>query len=276
MHIHKNIVVDWNNQYINQPSSIMKTHLRKVFLLLAVAISGCNGDDSPTSSFLNCRLSSIEYTGPYSNTDTYTYDADGKKIKLTMTETGNPDNFYSEEYEYKGEKLIKIFNDNGTKDLVYKSDKISKVIDKDQFGDLNYTDYYEWAGHILTVTTKDPSSVVSSTATYTFDGDDITREVYSYYSSGVITFKRELDYSDFDEAYNPEYIMYYPFPASLHNYNHIDVADTDFSGITPVSSGFTWEYEVTVNGSNAVSYRVRTRSDNGEELIRTYTYENCE
>lgn len=252
----------------------MKKVLTRNLLLLTLAIAGCGKDEVPFN-FLSCQLTTVEYSGSMINIETYTYDDAGNMILLEITETGSSAVFYSEAYEYSGAKLIKITSNNWTRQVEYESGKVSKVIEKDLGGNLISTTLYEWSNKVLTVITKDASSVDLYSTEYTFNGKDVIHEVYTDYYGGEISFTRELDYSEFDGAYNPEYIQEYPFPASLHNYNHINVTDTDYSGVTPVVNNFTYDYQVTINASNAVMYRKRTRSDNAELLERTYTYAKC-
>jgi hypothetical protein len=148
------------------------------------------------------------------------------------------------------------------------------VIVKNPDGTIAFTESYEWTGKMLTITRRDLTSEILSGSTYEFSGKNISKETHIEFNGTVVTFKQEVIYAEFDSSYNPDYIVEYPFPASLNNYNKATVSNTDYSTGSPNSNTFTFDYMVNINNSQAVVSRERVRDD-GQILLRTYAYENC-
>lgn len=261
----------------------MKKLLGNIFLLLAMLLVGCGKEEDPKEEdqfdFLSCRLLSVSATGSATFTDTFTYNSDGQKISVVR-----PSASEAEVYTYAGKRIVEIVGNYYhefdivlpcIREISYDSDKISQVTVKDP-GDesLLYTDDYEWSSDALTITRKNSSSEILSTREYEFDDDDIMNVVYTEYNGTSVWYKEEWEYDDYDNNFNPEYLIEYPFPASLHNYNQLIITITDYSGGGPVSEIVTFDYTVTLNESNAVEHRERVGND-GATLIRNYSYD-CE
>jgi major membrane immunogen (membrane-anchored lipoprotein) len=249
--------------------------MKYIIILCSIAlIVGCSKSENKFN-FLGCQLSIVEYTGEYTETDNFTYDNSGYRTKLVINRTGSSP--YTETYQYDNtNKVIKIVTSYDNRELVYSSGKLSQIITRDFSNNLISTEDRTEAGSVITFTRKNQSSVVIFTDEYTMNGQDVVKEVYREYNGPSIAFEEILTFSNFDTKYNPELLYSVIYPSSIHNYNLCEVKDTDNSGANPVVTTFNLTYVVTANKSNAVSYRVRTRSDNNAVLYRTYTYNKCQ